>query len=68
MKFATLAVVVMASTVASAALAQDGGGHGPPIKAANTFTGSPDAAVMNTSLGSLSKLFQPKLDLVPATK
>jgi len=62
MKYANVTLLVMASTISSVALAQDGGGHGPPrspiIIAVPQPTPVPRVPV--------PKLLQPRLDL-PST-
>jgi hypothetical protein len=66
MKIATITLIALASTGAGIAFAQDGSGHGPPKK----LLGAPAPTGSSTSIttNSLSKLFQPKLDLLSATK
>jgi len=77
MKIATITLVVMASAFTGAALAQDGTGHGPPKSFIITPTSnggssvtaaSTSATSANAAPTSLTQLFQPKIDLTPATK
>jgi hypothetical protein len=62
MRHAIVALLVMTSTVTTVALAQDGGGHGPPRSVVVTVPSLPTMPVP-TSGGSLSKLFQPNAEL-----
>ncbi len=64
MKFAIATVLVLASTASTAALAQDGAGHGPPKKASVVFLSQTKTAQAET----LTKLFQPKSILASLTK
>ena len=78
MKIATITLVVMASAFAGAAFAQDGSGHGPPKKSfiitptsnggSSVTAASTSATSANAAPTSLTQLFQPKIDLTPATK
>ena len=61
MRHAIVALLVMTSAAATVALAQDGGGHGPP-RVVVTLPSLPTIPVP-TPGGSLSKLFQPDAEL-----
>jgi hypothetical protein len=61
MRYALVTFFVMASTVATVALAQDGGGRGPP-KSPIIIMPQPTTLPMPASpTGSVQKFFQPKL-------
>lgn len=65
MKFAMATVLVIASMASTAALAQDGTGHGPPKKSSVVFL----SQTTNTAQSeTLTKLFQPKSILTSLTK
>jgi hypothetical protein len=64
MKYAIVTLSFMISTVATVALAEDGGGHGPP-KAPIIITPLPTPTLPTKPL---SKLFQPTLRLESMTK
>jgi hypothetical protein len=64
MKYAIIALLFTASTLATVALAQDGGGHGPP-RSLIIITPQPTAPLPTKPL---SKLFQPTSRLVSKTQ
>ncbi len=63
MRFAVNTVLIVASALASVALAQDGSGHGPPKVSSVVFLAQPSAP---SQTSSASKIFQPRSILVPA--
>jgi hypothetical protein len=63
MKIAAVTLIALVSTCAGVALAQDGSGHGPPKKLLQV-----PAPTTSSSAISLSKLFQPKLEMLSMTK
>jgi hypothetical protein len=63
MKIAAITVIALASTCAGLALAQDGSGHGPPKR----LIQAPAPTTSSSSI-SLSKLFQPKLEMLSMMK
>jgi hypothetical protein len=65
MKFAIATVLVIASTASTAALAQDGTGHGPPKKSSVVFVSQ---TTTTAQAETLTKLFQPKSILASLTK
>jgi hypothetical protein len=62
MRYAIVAFLIMTPALAPIALAQDGGGHGPPRSVVVTSPTLPTIP-MPTSGGSISKLFQPNAEL-----
>ncbi len=65
MKFAIATLLVIASTASTAALAQDGAGHGPPKVQSVVFVVQPTNGAPTETL---TKLFQPKSVLASLTK
>ena len=63
MKYAIVALLIVTPAVTTVALAQDGGGHGPPRTVVVTSPTLPTIPVPTTSGGSLLKLFQPSAEL-----
>jgi hypothetical protein len=67
MRYAMVTLLVMTSTVANVALAQDGGGRGPPHSPI-IIGPQPTVPTTTSPTGSLSKLFEPKARLASMTK
>ena len=67
MKYAGLTLLVMASTAAGFALAQDGAGHGPPRSPIIIVPQIP-LPTPGMPTGSVQKLFQPQSELASMTK
>ena len=66
MKYAIATVLFLTSAVTTAALAQDGAGHGPPIKKISVVFAAQSAT--STQTDTLAKLFQPKSVLASVVK
>jgi len=62
MRYAIVAFLIMTPALTSVALAQDGGGHGPPRSVVVTSPTLPTIP-LPTSGGSISKFFQPNAEL-----
>jgi hypothetical protein len=62
MRYAIGALLIIAPAVTTLALAQDGGGHGPPKSVILTLPTLPTIPVAQTG-GSLTSHFQPKAEL-----
>jgi hypothetical protein len=65
MKYAIATLLVLTSAATTAALAQDGTGHGPPKKSSVVFVAQ---STTSAQAESLSKLFQPKSVLASLTR
>ena len=65
MKYAIATVLILTSAMTTAALAQDGSGHGPPKKASIVFVSQSNAA---THSATLSDYFKPKSVLASMAK
>jgi hypothetical protein len=57
-----MALLIMAPAITTVALAQDGGGHGPPKSTILTLPTLPTIPVPTTG-GSLTSHFQPRAEL-----
>lgn len=62
MRYAIVAFLIMTPTLTTVALAQDGGGHGPPRTVIVTSPTLPTIP-LPTSGGGISKFFQPSAEL-----
>lgn len=67
MRFATVTFLVMTSAAATIAVAQDGGGHGPPKSSIIVVPQIPVPTTASTT-GSVQKFFQPASELLSMTK
>ena len=65
MKFAIATALIIASTASTAALAQDGAGHGPPKMSSVVFVSQTTNPAQTETL---TRLFQPKSVLASLTK
>jgi hypothetical protein len=68
MKYTIVTVLLMASTVTTVAVAQDGTGHGPPKSPIIVMPQPIPVPTTASPAGSVSKLFQPKSRLASMTK
>jgi len=66
----TIVTLLLMTSVTTAAVAQDGSGHGPPHSPIAPIIVMPQPVSVPTTAptGSLSKLFQPKSELASMTK
>ena len=67
MKYAGLTLLLMASTAATVAFAQDGAGHGPPYMPIIIMPRMP-VPIPSMPTGSVQKFFQPQSELASITK
>jgi hypothetical protein len=68
MKYAGLTLLVMASTAATLAFAQDGAGHGPPKSSSIIIVPQLPVPIPGMPTGYVQKLFQPQSELASMTK
>jgi hypothetical protein len=69
MNFTSVTLLAMASMLTTAAIAQDGGGHGPPHAPIIAIPQMPVPMPIPTSpTGTVQKFFQPKSELVSTNK
>jgi len=67
MNFTSVTLLAMASMLTTAAIAQDGGGHGPPHAPIIVVPQMP-VPMPTSPTGTVQKFFQPKSELVSPTK
>jgi hypothetical protein len=67
MNFTSVTLLAMASMLTTAAIAQDGGGHGPPHAPIIVVPQMP-VPMPTSPTGTVQKFFQPKSGLAPATR
>jgi hypothetical protein len=60
----TIVTLLLMTAVTTAAVAQDGNGHGPPASPIIVMPQPVPAPTTTPSTGTLSKLFQPKSELL----
>ena len=68
MKYTIVTLLLMTSIVTTVAVAQDGTGHGPPKSPIIVMPQPIPVPTTASPAGPLSKLFQPKSELVSMTK
>lgn len=68
MKYAIITLLVTASTVTTVAVAQDGGGHGPPKSPIIVMPQPTPVPTTTSPTAPGPKLWQPKLQLASMTK
>jgi hypothetical protein len=68
MNFTSVALLAIASMLATATIAQDGNGHGPPYKAPIIVAPRMPVPMPTSPTGTVHKFFQPNSGLAPATR
>jgi len=68
MRFAIVTLLAITSTATTVAIAQDGSGHGPPSHKTPIIVVPQIPAPISLPTGPVRKYFQPKSELVSATK